>query len=225
MTFARFLPPVCFAALFAAQLSAKTKNDFDPEADFSNLKTFSLVAGIDLSKAGIMDDPEKRMRIANFVSGTLERRGLREVPRDEKHDLAIRVWVAVRNRESATTTVSAPSMSMWGGYDPFWYGHWAYWYEQTVIENYVEGTLIVDLLNPVDKQLVWRTYLKRDLKDREKAYGELRKDIDKAFTEFPPSAKDIAGKRRERSKQARKWGQPDPSRAAFPAKSDPAKLD
>jgi hypothetical protein len=201
MTSARLLPLACLAALLAAQAGAKTKNDFDPEATFSNLRTFSLVAGIDLGKTGIMDDPEKRMRIANFVSGTLERRGLREVPRDEKHDLAIRVWVAVRNRESVTTTLSSPSMAVWGGYDPFWYGHWAYWYEQTVIENYVEGTLIVDLLNPADKQLVWRTYLKRDLKDREKAYDELRKDIDKAFKEFPPSAKDIAEKRRERQKQ------------------------
>lgn len=199
----RRLPLALLAALLALPLAAKTKNDFDPEADFSNLRTFSLVAGIDLSKTGIMDDPEKRMRIANFVSGTLERRGLREVPRDEKHDLAIRVWVAVRNRESVTTTFGASATTMWGGYDPFWYGPWGYWYEQTVIENYVEGTLIVDLLNPADKQLVWRTYLKRDLKDREKAYGELRKDIDKAFAEFPPPAKDIAEKRRERQKQAR----------------------
>jgi hypothetical protein len=143
------------------------------------------------------------MRIANFVSGTLERRGLREIPRDEKHDLAVRVWVAVRNRESVTTTLTPNSMTMWGGYDPFWYGPWGYWYEQTVIENYVEGTLIVDLLNPGDKQLVWRTYLKHDFKDREKAYQEIRKEIDKAFAEFPPSQKEIAGKRHERKNQAK----------------------
>ncbi len=180
-------------------IEGKTKNDFDPDADFTKFKTFSLVAGIDLGKTGIMDDPEKRMRIANFVSGTLERRGLKEIPRDEKHDLAVRVWVAVRDRQSVTT-LGYGSMGMWGGYDPYWYGPWGYWYEQTIVEDYVEGTLIVDLLNPVNKELVWRTYLKRDFKDREKAYKEARKDLDKAFTEFPPSDKEKAEKRHEREK-------------------------
>lgn len=65
-------------------------------------RAFGLADGIDLSKTGIMDDPEKRMRMANFVSGILERRVMQEVPRDAAHDLAVRVWVAVRNRESVT---------------------------------------------------------------------------------------------------------------------------
>lgn len=181
----------------------KTKNDFDPDADYSKFKTYSLVAGIDLSKTGIMDDPEKRMRIANFVSGILERRGMQEVPRDEKHDLAVRVWVAVRNRESVTT-IGYSTAAMWGGYDPFWYGTWGYWYEQTIVENYVEGTMIIDLLNPLNKELVWRTYLKRDFKDREKAYDQLKKDLDKAFKEFPPPEKDKAEKRRERQRLSAK---------------------
>jgi hypothetical protein len=185
--------------LAGALLPGKTKNDFDPDADYSKLATFSLVAGIDLSKTGIMDDPEKRMRIANFVSGILERRGMQEVPRDAPHDLAVRVWVAVRNRESVTT-VGFSSTAMWGGYDPFWYGPWGYWYEQTIVENYIEGTLIIDLLNPQNKELVWRTYLKRDLKDREKAYGQMKKELDKAFREFPPSEKDKGEKRRERQR-------------------------
>ena len=72
------------------------------------------------------------------------------------------------------------------------------------LSSFKEGTLIIDLLNPVNKELVWRTYLKRDFKDREKAYGEARKDLDKAFTEFPPSDKDKAEKRREREKNKSK---------------------
>jgi hypothetical protein len=191
----------CLALLgLSGALDAKTKNDFDPDAPYPSFKTFSLVAGIDLAKTGLFDDPEKRMRVANFVSGILELRGLREVPRDEKHDLAVRVWIALRDRQSVST-ISYGS-SYWGGYDPFWTGAWGYWYEETVVRNYVEGTLIIDLLNPGDKQLVWRTYLKRDYDDRAKAYEQTKKELNKAFAKYPPSADDREKQRRDRARQA-----------------------
>jgi hypothetical protein len=154
-------------------VEAKTRSDFDPEARFSAFKTFAFVAGIDLGKTGLMDDPDTRTRIANFVSGILETRGLQEVPRDQKHDVAVRVWIALRDRYSETTISSG---NYWGGYDPFWYGPWGYWYEETVIHDYKGRTLIIDLLNPATKQLVWRTYLKRDFKDRAKAYDQAGAD-------------------------------------------------
>jgi len=187
--------------LHTAPAAAKTKNDFDPAADFSKFKTFSLVAGIDLTKTGLLDNPEKRMRVANFVSGILETRGLREIPRDQKHDLAVRVWIALRDRESVTTT-SYGSTPYWGGYDPYWYGPWGYTYTEYVVNDYVEGTLIIDLLNPVTRELVWRTYMKEDFKDRTKAYDKAKKELDKALSHFPPTPKEIEDKRREREKNA-----------------------
>lgn len=191
------LSVVMLALPFAVH--AKTRNDFDPEAPFPAFKTFSLVAGIDLQKTGLLDDPERRMRVANFVSGILELRGLREVPRDEKHDLAVRVWIALRDRQSVST-ISYGS-GYWGGYDPFWTGPWGYWYEETVVRNYVEGTLVIDLLNPADKQLVWRTYLKRDFDDRAKAYDQAKKELNKAFAQYPPSASEIDKQRQQRARQ------------------------
>lgn len=178
---------------------AKTRNDFDPKARFSTFKTFAFVAGIDLGKTGLMDDPDTRTRIANFVSGILETRGLQEVPRDQNHDVAIRVWIALRDRQSETTISQG---NYWGGYDPFWYGPWAYMYEETVVHHYKEGTLIIDLLNPVSKQLVWRTYLKRDFKDRAKAYDQAKNELNAAFLKYPPSPKDLESKSRERAKEA-----------------------
>jgi hypothetical protein len=188
---------LCCALCHSAIVQAKTQNDFDPTAQFSAFKTFAFVAGIDLGKTGLMDDPETRTRIANFVSGILETRGLREVPRDREYDVAIRVWIAVKDRQTETTVSSG-----WGGYDPYWYGPWGYWYEETVVDHYKEGTLIVDLLNPVDKQLVWRTYLRRDFKDRAKAYDQAKKELTAAFAKYPPSPKDLKNKSQERAKEA-----------------------
>lgn len=80
---------------------------------------------------------------------------------------------------------------MWGGCDPFWYRPWGYWYEQTIVEECVEGTLIIDLLNLPDKNL-------------DNARGQLKKELDKAFKEFPPSEKGKAEKRRERQRLSSK---------------------
>jgi hypothetical protein len=189
---------LCLALFQFSTVEAKTRSDFDPEARFSAFKTFAFVAGIDLGKTGLMDDPDTRTRIANFVSGILETRGLQEVPRDQKHDVAVRVWIALRDRYSET---SISSGNYWGGYDPFWYGPWGYWYEETVIHDYKEGTLIIDLLNPATKQLVWRTYLKRDFKDRAKAYDQAKKELNAALAKYPPSPKELESKRRERAKK------------------------
>jgi len=189
---------LCLVLSHSETIGAKTRSDFDPAARFSAFKTFAFIAGIDLGKTGLMDDPDTRARIANFVSGLLETRGLQEVPRDQQHDLAIRVWIARRDRQNETTISSG---NYWGGYDPFWYGPWAYGYEETVIHHYMEGTLIIDLLNPADKQLVWRTYLKRDFKDRAKAYDQAKKELKEAFAKFPPSPKELETKNRERAKQ------------------------
>jgi len=190
---------LCLVLSNSGAVSAKTKSDFDPAARFSDFKTFAFVAGIDLGKTGLMDDPDKRAQIANFVSGILETRGLQEVPRDQKYDVAIRVWIALKDRQTETTYSAG---NYWGGYDPFWSGAWGYWYEETVINHYLEGTLIIDLLNPADKQLVWRTYLKRDFKDRDKRYDQAKKELNEAFAKYPPSPKDVQAKQRERAKQA-----------------------
>jgi Domain of unknown function (DUF4136) len=189
---------LCLVLIHSVPTGAKTRNDFDPGAPFSTFKTFAFVAGIDLGKTGLMDDPDTRARIGNFVSGILETRGLQEVPRDQKYDVAVRVWIALRDRQNVSTISYG---NYWGGYDPFWYGPWGYEYEETVIHDYKEGTLIIDLLNPVNKQLVWRTYLKRDFKDRAKAYDQAKSELNAAFAKYPPSPKEVENKSRERAKE------------------------
>jgi hypothetical protein len=189
----------------APLLSAELRTDFDPSVDFKRFKTYSFVQALELEKSGILNDPEIRERLRNFVAGGLDPRGLREVPRDEPFDLAVRYWVAVRNKESVSVSFSTdPTYIGWGGYPPYWTGAWAYHYEEYVIKRYREGTLIVDLIDPSTKELVWRTFFQRDLSDRVKAYKKLKEDLAKSFAKFPPSDEEKAKMQREREKQASK---------------------
>ena len=75
-------------------LAGDVKTDFNPDVDFTVHKTFSFVGGQEMTKTGLLADPVMRERIKNFISGAMELRGMKEVPRDQKHSLAVRYWVA-----------------------------------------------------------------------------------------------------------------------------------
>ena len=198
---------LAIAACLAALLPAEVKTGFDPSVDFTRFKTYSFVQALELEKSGILNDPELRERLKNFVAGGLDPRGLREVPLDEHYDLAVRYWVAVRDKESVTIGFSSnPTYIGWGGYPPYWTGIWAHDYEEIVIKRSREGTLIVDLIDPVTKELVWRTFFQRDLSNRAKAYKKLKEDLAKSFSKFPPSDADKAKMQREWDKRASHQG-------------------
>ena len=197
------LPLVIGAAfLWAGQcLGANAKNDFDPDVDFSRFKTFAFIGGQDIEKSGWLDEPGMRNRFKNFISGALETRGLAEVPKDQKYSLAVRYWVARRQKQDVTVVNWGSSM-MWGGYPPYTAGVWGYSYEEYVVRDYVQGTLVVDLIDPATKELVWRTFLKQKIEDRAKAYVEAKKNLYKAIAGLPPSDADRERMRRKRAKLA-----------------------
>ena len=179
---------VCLAGTLAAQ--AKVDTEFDPAVDFTRFKTFSFVPAANMTMSGTLKDPQLRERIRNFIEGGLEARGLTEIPRDQKHDLAIRFWAAVQNKQSVEVNLTNdPTWMGWGGYPPYWTGAWAYSYQEYVVKNYQEGTLVIDLIDPVSKELVWRTVLNQDLTDRVKAYSKLTANLAKSFAQLPPSEK------------------------------------
>jgi hypothetical protein len=185
---------------------ADVKNDFDPQADFGRFRTFCFVGGFELEKSGLLSDPENRERIKNFISGGLELRGLKEVPKDERYDLAVRYWVARRDKTSVSTVYTPDPLmwgGYWGGYPPYWSGPWGWYYEEYVVRNYVEGTLIVDLIDPSTKELVWRTYLREQLDDRSTAYAKLKKSLLKGFSSFPPNEAERNKMRKHHSKTAK----------------------
>ena len=197
---------ICLALAISVApcVAGSVKNDFDPEVDFSRYKTFAFVGGKDLDRSGWLDEPEMRERFKNFIGGALEMRGLAEVPKDGKHDLAVRYWVARRQKTEVTVTEYG-AYGMWGGYPPYWTGAWGYSYEDYVVHNFAEGTLVVDLIDPATKDLVWRTFLKQKIEDRAKAYVEAKKNLYKAIAILPPSDPEREKMRRERAKLALRY--------------------
>jgi len=179
--------------------AGQTRTLFDPRFDFSQSRTFSFISGYELEKLGILQNPETRDRIKNLIAGILEPRGLHEVPKDEKYDLAIRYWVGGEVKEE-TRLVPDPMWSTWGGYDPFWSSYWYMpYYELT--EKYAVAVLVIDLLNPATKQLVWRTFLSQKFERTPETYRDIEKSLNKAFSQLPPDENEKKKMTKEVSKR------------------------
>jgi Domain of unknown function (DUF4136) len=199
--------PILLLLLTSLLHAADVETDFDPAVDFSHYKTFSFIGGKELTRTGLLSDPSMRDRIENFISGAVGLRGLQEIPNDEKYDLAVRFWVA-REQKTDETVVLNDDFGF-AGYPAFWTGPWGWSYEEYVVHDYVEGTLVIDLIDPRTRELVWRTFLRQKIEDRAKAYEDAKKNLEKSFAQFPPSAEEKGKMRGQREKLSRKYGASD----------------
>lgn len=174
---------VCLSACSAF----KVQTDHDPTADFSSFKTFAFAGPAEMNKGGIYDNSLMQKRIESAVARELTAKGLRQVGLDEPQDLRVHYWVTVLDKqrlESGGTSVGV-ARGPYGGYG------WGAGYGGGVTTvDYKEGTLILDLIEPTKKQLVWRATIVGTLQDSTKDNVELgNKAIAEAFESYPPQAK------------------------------------
>lgn len=190
----------CLLAALAIAGDSGVKWDFDPAGNFSNLKVFSFIEMPDAQKKGILADPQLRDQLRNLIADGLNSRGMHEVPRDQPHDVAIRFWVAVQSRTEYTSVPTTDPYYYWGGYPPYFGGYWGYWYDEVVVTKFHQGILVVDLISPATKQLLWRVYLTQKISGNGSGWVNAQKNIKKGFANLPPSEDQVASQRRRASK-------------------------
>ena len=104
------------------------------------------------------------------------------------------------------TQVDVAVMGNWGAYGPFIGSDWSYLFNMVTSTSRHQGTLILDLIDPKAKALVWRVYLVRKMSDPDKDPKKAEEEFTDSFKSFPPSDKDKEEKLQERAResQARK---------------------
>jgi hypothetical protein len=119
----------------------KIRHDYDREADFSKFKTFDFMS----APADVRDNDSLNKRIYAAVALDLKEKGLTRVVNDA--DLLIAVHTDVRDQINITR---------WGySYAPYyWHGYWGT--AGASVSRYEEGTLIIDMVESADMELVWR---------------------------------------------------------------------
>ena len=182
----RALSLLILAVTLSACNAFKVKTDYDPTADFSSFKTFAFAGPADINKGGIYDNSLTRKRIESAVARELTGKGLRQVGLDEPQDLLVHYWVGIQDKQRLESTGPTVGVSRYPG----GYGWGAGYGGGVTTYEYKEGTLILDLIEPAKKQLVWRATMVGTLEDSARDNIERgNKAIAEAFESYPPGVK------------------------------------
>lgn len=181
----------CALLLIAAAVacsSVRTSYDFDPEMNFGGWKSYAWYP-VESRPSGDprLDSPLLHQRIAAAVDRTLAARGYTLVE-DTEPDFYVEYHLSTKQRLDAVTMNrgygAGPYGRRWGGAG--WGG--AGWSE-TYIDEYDEGTLVIDLLDVASRELVWRGWGTRRLAQQPKP-EQVTANVDEAVAEilkaFPP---------------------------------------
>jgi len=161
--------------LLAACTSPNVKTDFDPSVDFNRFRTFAFIGLSQLNRGTALDNSLTRKRIESVVGQELMSKGLQQVSLDQHPDLLVHYWIGTQVKQQIENT---------GFYGP----RGLYAYGGPRIYEYKEGTLIVDLIEPTKKDLVWRATMVSNLEDSSQDNMEMgRKAVAKAFENYPPA--------------------------------------
>jgi hypothetical protein len=155
----------------------QVKTDYDRQATFSQYRSFRIDEGQFIEKGVPTQNTIVKDRIQAALHNQLSAQGL--TPAGEAADLAVRYAAGARTVKELESVGYGYPMAVgpyWGPYPgDFW------------VNEYPEGTLVVDLIDTRSNKLVWRAYVKSEgsgMSDQK----FINKAVAKAFENFPPRA-------------------------------------
>jgi len=186
----RWLAALTVGGTVAGCVHTNVRTDYDTSADFNKYHTYYWVGGRDVSGGGSLENSLVDKRIKDIIVAQLSAKGLSETADTSKPDLAVLYWIGTKDKTSIQTAPSSSlsTRAVYGRYDPYWNGRWGRTYDEVVVRNYTEGTLIVDLIDANTKGLVWRAYLVQTVdKDPQKTAERAQANATAAFAQYPPA--------------------------------------
>ncbi len=180
----RILSALMVLVQLAACSTLSVQSDYDPDYDFSRLKTWSWVPNAQPSQDVRINNDLMRRRIERAIEQVLAARGYRRIDKGTP-DFQVN-WFGAIDRKIRYETIN----HFYGGigYGPY-YG--AYWpaYSHTYPVEYEQGTLIIDVLDGKTHKLVWRgtgsDYV-TEHKDPAELDKGIREAVEKILANFPP---------------------------------------
>jgi hypothetical protein len=166
----RRITPILSALLaFAAVAWAQdVRTDYDKHASFGNYHTYSW-------EKVQTSDPLWETRIKDAVDKDLQSKGWQKV--DSGADIALMAVGSSRNQQEYSTFYDGLGGWRWGGFGE----------TTTTTETYRVGSLVLDMYDAKNKQLVWRGVASDTLSDKpDKNEKTLDKSVDKMLKNFPP---------------------------------------
>ncbi len=169
----RMLAIGVFILAVGAVVFADTKTDYDRSADFAKFQTYDFKAP--RAGNGIVANSLVLSRIQAAVREQLGTKGLRQDT--AKPDLFVVAHVAAKEVRDVDYLPPLGGWRNWGWMGP-----------DVIVNEYVKGTIILDLVDSKSNQLVWRgvtTDTASDLLDVQSAKN-VEKMIKDSLKDYPP---------------------------------------
>ena len=166
----------------------RTSHDFDPSADFSAWRAYAWYPNESPPTGDPrIDNPFLNQRIEAAVNRTLTAQGFAQVL-DGTPDFYVNYHLSTEQRLDVRTMnrgyMGGPHRGGWGGA-----GWGGVGWTETYVDQYEEGTLVIDFVDAPARRLVWRGSGTRRL-SRDPQPDRVTKRVDEAVEEvlgqFPP---------------------------------------
>ena len=189
------LPLTAIILLAACASSPPTPTvDFKPDYNFAGVQTlaFYYKSGDSSGSNPVPMSDMARNRIDLALENAFAKKGYQVVADASTADLLIS-WHVVTQDKTDVRTYQSPGMGMgysrYGGYNRYsMYNCWGCMSQTEVsVQNYTEGTFIVDLIDPKLKQSVWRSLIQERIKgDMGQDQQKYNAAADNILASFPP---------------------------------------
>jgi len=138
------------ALLAACATGPRVRTDYDPSADFAQFRTWGFYQPIAMEESGYSSWISDRIK--DNVRREMQARGYRYV--EDKPDLQVNFQGIVRERTSVWS-VPRTDQHWFYSYRRRAYFAVPFWYDETQVSQYTEGTLTVDLVDAQRNRMVW----------------------------------------------------------------------
>ena len=164
--------------LLSCASSPNTVSNIDPDADFSQYRTFGFFDPLATDETGDESIVSSFLKVAMSQQMVQRGFGYSEAP-----DLMVNFYIHSKEKIRSR---SVPTMGGYYGYrDPFLYDPWPAY--QTEIDQYTEGTLNIDVVDAKAKKLIWEGTVSGRVTNRD--IENLEETIDEAvaaiMADFP----------------------------------------
>jgi len=179
----RMVAAASLMTLAACTSGPEVRVQVDRSADFSQYRTFAFVSPLGTDRDGYQSIVSQNLKAA--TQREMEARGLRlDVNAPQ---LLVNFNASLDDKLRVT---SVPSASFGMGYYGYRYGMYSAWpmyHDSTVVHQYQQGTLNIDVVDAARKQLVWEGVVTKSVSqhDIDNMEAAINAAVAAAFAKYP----------------------------------------
>jgi hypothetical protein len=172
----------------------KVKIEYDHDVNFSGYRRYEWKEHPFLAKHPDSQQFSIGMGLVQSTANDLlMKRGFQ--PDDAQPEFYITQFITAhlgQEYHSVPTTAPYPNAYMWPGSWYNWSGmYFSSW--ETYVENYIQGILILDIVDAKTNKLLWRAACKDKIDDMKERHKDIEKTVKKALKSYPPEFKPKQG--------------------------------